>query len=250
MSKTDAVRKRDLVRISLRLTLLQSSWCEGIMQSVGLSYAVAPGLARLFPDTQQRRSVYRHLKEPFNTHPFLVAIVAGAALRMEEQGRPEREIVSFLRSTMGPLAALGDPFFRGALPPFVATTAALAALIAGVWAGIIVALLLFNIIHLGVRVRGVFVGYKEGITVLPRVGRWLSPTRTRLIRTATAFVAGSVMATLALTLSQKVTAPGWAVFAAPLAGLAIAALLTRWRRLDVYAVPVFITAIIIAEVLL
>lgn len=250
MTVTNAVRKRDLLRISLRLTLLQSAWCEGIMQSVGLTYALTPGLMRLFPDIDKRKSVYRQFNEPFNTHPFLVAVVAGATLRMEEQGRSNREIASFLRSTMGPLAALGDPFFHGALPPFVAATSALAALTLGVWAGIVVALVLFNTIHLGIRARGVFVGYKEGMSVLPRVGRWISPARTRLIRIMTAVVAGSAMAAVALSLSPKVTAPDWALFAAPPVGLTIAAFLTKWRSLSVYAVPVFITAIIIAEVLI
>ncbi len=241
------VRKRDLFRISFRLAFLQSTWCEGGMQSVGLVYCLMPGLRRIATDKEElKRAVISH-EEPFNTHPFLVGALAGATLRLTEDGKNSKDINSFLHNTMGPLAAVGDPFFRGALPVFVAVAASLAAILGGALAGIITLLLLFNLVQVFVRVFGVFVGYRESMGMLTRVARWLSPTRSKALKTAAAVLSGALLIIAAIQFSPG--EPQWvpAVFAA--CGILAAFLFTKWERARLYVIPISLALCLTIEVL-
>ncbi|MBW2277779.1 MAG: PTS system mannose/fructose/sorbose family transporter subunit IID, partial [Deltaproteobacteria bacterium] len=125
------IGRLDLLRVGLRLLVLQSAWSEGILQSVGLAYCLVPGLRRIHSTPAELDAAIRRHRTPFNTHPFLAGAIAGAVLRMEADGLPPQQIASFTRDSMGPLGAVGDPFFRGALAPTASLIAALAALLGG-----------------------------------------------------------------------------------------------------------------------
>ncbi len=230
------VRKQDLLRVSLRLAVLQSTWCEGSMQSVGLAYCLLPGLRRLSSTPEDVDRAMQPHQEPFNTHPFLAGAVAGATLRLIEEGKSPKEMSTFLRSTMGPLAAVGDPFFRAALPSFVAVVASLVAMLGGVLAGIITLLVLFNSIHVFVRLSGVFLGYREKYNVLQRVARWLSPTRTKILTTASAVGIGVVLDAAARIYGPA--EPRWVGIVLAVGGVLVALGLTKWKSFGAYAMPV------------
>lgn len=184
------LRTIDLVRISLRLSLLQVTWSEGGMQAVGLSYCLVPGLKRMgLPKDEIKARLARH-REPFSTHPFLASVIAGAILKMNEEERDDREVMSFLRDTMGPLAAVGDPFFLTALPALASAASGLAAILLGPLVGILMMFVLFNSFHLLVRLGGIALGYREGHSVLPRVGGWIGPARTDWLKTMAALLFG------------------------------------------------------------
>ncbi|MCP4604379.1 MAG: PTS mannose/fructose/sorbose transporter family subunit IID [Proteobacteria bacterium] len=242
------VRNRDLIRVSLRLALLQSTWCEGGMQSVGLAYCLVPGLRRLSSSSEDLIQTIRRHGEPFNTHPFLVGAIVGATLRLEEDGRSPEEIASFLRSTMGPLAAVGDPFFRGALPIFVAALASFAAIVGGVLAGILTLLFLFNSIHIFVRLSGVYAGYHETDKVLHKVTRWLNPGRTKILETAAAIATGVVLILAAVKFGPS--EPSWISIVLAAGGVVAAFGFVKWERSQAYAIPVTLAACFILEVLI
>jgi mannose PTS system EIID component len=241
------ITQKALLRVGFRLTLLQSTWFEGGMQNIGLSYCLIPGLRAIYPEPAALRAAIERYQIPFNTHPFLVGVIAGGVLRLEEQHRPEAEIASYMQNGMGILAALGDPFFRSALPTFVAVTACLAAIFGGVLAGIITLLLLFNVVHFVIRFFGVSFGYEEGLDVLKRMATWLSPNRTLRIKTVSAMGVG-------LTLAASVFRFGspnqfvWQGVAASLIGGGLAISLIRWKRLQQYAIPTILVLIILIEV--
>ncbi|MCP4675816.1 MAG: PTS system mannose/fructose/sorbose family transporter subunit IID [Deltaproteobacteria bacterium] len=241
------VRTGDLIRVSMRLTFLQSTWCEGGMQSVGLAYCLMPGLRRIVTDKEELKHAVVSHQEPFNTHPFLVGAIAGATLRLTEDGKNPKEINSFIHNTMGPLAAIGDPFFRGALPVFVAVTASLAAILGGAVAGILTLLLLFNLVQIFVRFFGVFVGYRESMGMLTRVARWLSPTRSKALKTTAAAWAGAVLVFAAAKFGPA--EPWWVPIVFAACGIVAAFLLTKWERSRVYVMPVSLALCLIVEVL-
>ena len=229
------LRVIDLAKVALRLTLLQSTWSEGGMQTVGLAYCLLPARRKLNPAPAELALVMRQHQEPFNTHPFLVGAVAGAMLRLEEEGRAPREIAAFLRATMGPLAAVGDPFFRGALPVFAACLSGLVAIQWGVLAGIITLLITSNSFHFLVRVFGIFAGYREGYNVLNKVTHWLQPSRTELTNHLAAALAGIVLITAVRQFGP--TDPAYSSLLFGAAGVLIAFGLIKWKSLQNYALP-------------
>jgi mannose/fructose/N-acetylgalactosamine-specific phosphotransferase system component IID len=242
--------RKHLMHVGFRLSLLQSTWFEGGMQAIGLSYCLIPGLRVIYPDVDELRAAMERYQAPFNTHPFMAGIIAGCVLRMEEAHTPPEVIMSFARNAMGLLAALGDPFFKSALPTFVSVSACLAAMLGGVVAGVATILIAFNVIHLAVRFIGVSIGYKEGLDVLKRVAGWISPARTALLKRASAVGAGLVLTVAAFRFGNLFESQVWLGIAAAAAGLAIAVVLTVWRKSARFSVPVTLAAVVLAEVLI
>ncbi len=242
------VRKRELLQVSLRLGLLQSTWCDGVMQSVGLAHCMVPALKRLYPTDSEFKLAVQRYKEPFNTHPFVASIVAGAAIRLEAERHPEAVIGTFIRSTMGPLAALGDPFFRGALVPLTAVVASFAAIVGGPIAGILTLLLVFNTVHFAVRFGGVLIGFHEGTEVLSRAARWLSPTRTSVLKKLAAAGAGVILTWEVATFGD--VSHLWTIVAVGLSGLLAAIFLRFWQSSWAFIVLVLLVAGLALEVLL
>jgi mannose/fructose/N-acetylgalactosamine-specific phosphotransferase system component IID len=240
------IRFRDLIQVSLRLTLLQSSWCEGEMQSIGLAHCLLPGLRRFASSKDELNQSLQRRSEPFNTHPFLVGAIAGATLKLEEEHRDNKEIALLLRNTMGPLAAVGDLFFRNALPIFVAVASSLAAIFGGVLAGIITLLVLFNSIHIFVRLSSVFIGFNEGYQVLERIARWLSPARANVLEIAAALGTGVVFMA-GIDMFGLDESP-WVSGAMGTGGLLTALGFMKWRPRLSYVIPTVLAVSIIAEV--
>jgi PTS system mannose-specific IID component len=191
------LRAKEMIQVSLRLSLLQSSWCEGGMQSIGLAYCLVPGLRRLYPDEPDLTRAMKRYKDPFNTHPFLAGVFTGAVLKLEEDRRSPAEIDAFIHGSMGPMAALADPLFAHALPAFVAVAASLAAIFGGPLAGIITLLVAFNTVHFAVRYCGIYMGFKDGDMVMLKFANWLNPKRTRRLKTLAAAGAGVVLVAVA-----------------------------------------------------
>lgn len=153
------MKKTVLFRIFLRSLTIQASFNFYRMQSLGFAFSLLP-LTRQEEDPRRRaESLSRHL-EMFNTHPYLTALVIGSVVRLEEDG--DIEAADHLKkAVMGPYAAIGDPFFWGALRSFSSATAVLLAL-KGVLLAPLALLLLHNPIHLWIRGKGFIEGYRRG----------------------------------------------------------------------------------------
>ncbi len=153
------MKKKVLFRIFLRSLTIQTSFNFYRMQSLGFAFSLLP-LTRQECDPQRRSaSLMRHL-EMFNTHPYLTGLVIGSVVRLEEDG--DTEAADHLKkAVMGPYAAIGDPFFWGALRSFSSVTAVLLALM-GVLLAPLVLLILHNPTHLWVRGKGFIEGYRRG----------------------------------------------------------------------------------------
>jgi PTS system mannose-specific IID component len=224
MSKIRAI---DLLKVNLRLALVQSTWCEGGMQSLGLSYCLLPGLRRIYSSPEKLNQALKRREKPFNTHPFFVGIIAGTVLKIEGERGDTGEATAFSQNAMGPVAALGDPFFLGALPALVAVISSIITMLGGALAGILTFLILFNVVPFFIRLAGVFIGYREGYQVLPKVARWFSPSRTRNARRLAAIGAGVVLVVVARRFGF--IGSSWATSLFGIFGMLVALLLTRWR---------------------
>jgi PTS system mannose-specific IID component len=219
-----------LVRIALRSFLVQAAWNFERMQHLGFCFALLPLARWLYPDPGSPERVHmvrRHL-EFFNTHPFLAAVILGIVARLEADGHGNAAQTCKM-SLMGSYGAIGDSFFWGALRP-VSAIAGLAVAVVWVLAGLpgegtgaalaapLVALLLFNVPHLVVRVGGVVVGARQGIAVVERIARLGLPERTGDLRRAGAALLGVVA--VPLLFGPALVAGHWAMPAAGAAGAA------------------------------
>jgi mannose/fructose/N-acetylgalactosamine-specific phosphotransferase system component IID len=149
---------------------------------------------------------------------------------------------------MGALAAFGDPFFRSALPTFVASVACLAALVGGAVAGIVTLLLLFNAVHFAIRVWGVSVGFREGCAVLMKVAHWFNQTRTHRIKLVASIIMGMVLVAMTMTFGNVSADSFWLVIAAAASCVTSGIILTRWSRLQQLAIPLVILILVLIEV--
>jgi len=153
------MKKTDLFGIFLRSLTIQASFNFYRMQSLGFTFSLLPLTRREGDQKRLSESLARHL-EMFNTHPYLTALVIGSVVKLEEEG--DTAAADYLKkAVMGPYAAIGDPFFWGALRSFSSAAAVLLAL-KGVLLAPLALLVLHNPIHLWVRGKGFIEGYRRG----------------------------------------------------------------------------------------
>lgn len=161
-----------------RLCFLQAAWSYERMQSVGLAAALAGEGRRLAGgDPEAARSfLSRHLGF-FNTNPVAASGLAGALVRLEEEGGAAGDaaaIARFKQVLAGPAAAWGDTLFWATLRPVATALGAAAALAAGAW-GPILYLVGYNAVHFYWRLRLLDEGYARGAAF----GPWLSQSGFR-----------------------------------------------------------------------
>jgi PTS system mannose-specific IID component len=108
---------------------------------------------------EPREFLARQLQR-FNTHPVLTAPIMGAVSRLEEKGKPE-EATHLKETLMAPYAALGDSLFGNSLRPFSAAGSLVFAF-QGALLAPLVYMVLYNPLHLWIRIRGFAAGYKRG----------------------------------------------------------------------------------------
>lgn len=242
------ITKIDLLKVSARLALIQSAWTMTSMQSEGFVFCLVPVLKKLFPDGQKLRRVVNHYHMPINTHPFLVSILAGSILRMEAEHQSQRLIVSFLKNSMSALAALGDSFFHAILA-FSTVVAALVTLLWGSVAGIVTLLVMYNSVHLTIRLSGIFIGFKKGDSTIADLGRWIDSDKTKLLRTLTGVVGGFL---LSMVFYQRLGTAFPTIWVLPIAcvTIAFAFVLNLKRAVWVYVLPAFLLFTLILEVVI
>lgn len=155
--------RRDLWSVALGVLAIQAAFSTERRQGLGVAAALSP-LRRLFAAEDGGRFLRRHA-ESFNTNPAFAGPLLGAVARLEERaaggdvpaGEHARKVKSALEA---PFAALGDAYLWNALRPALVLWGGLLAWTAGFW-GPVLFLVLYNGVHLGIRVGGVFWGYRQ-----------------------------------------------------------------------------------------
>jgi PTS system mannose-specific IID component len=210
-----------LARVFWRCLFLQAAWNRRGMQNLGFAYAIEPALRALYPEEARREeALTRHLRF-FNCHPYMAAAIVGGAIHHEERvaagAEPGAQPLQYKQTLQGPLAAVGDGFFWTALRPFFGALAALGALLAGAPA-IVAAVVVYNSIHLALRIRLFRAGYEKGDAVVAEIARLGLPVAADRLRAIGAVLCGVAAA---VVVARSAALPGAASGA--LAALAAAA---------------------------
>jgi mannose/fructose/N-acetylgalactosamine-specific phosphotransferase system component IID len=173
------------------------------MQGAGVGFALIPVLRRLYAgdDESLARALGRH-SGFYNGHPYLSTLAIAAIARMEAEGVSAEEVDRFKQAVVSPLGGLGDRLVWARWRPLSIVIAAVLFLSGAAWwvaSGAF--LVLYNALHLGLRVWGLRVGWRRGLDV----GRSLvaSPLRRLPDRLTIplALLSGAVLPLLALQLS-------------------------------------------------
>jgi PTS system mannose-specific IID component len=214
------IRFRTRAHVFWRCLFLQAAWNRRGMQNLGFAYAIEPALDALYTDPARREeALARHLGF-FNCHPYMAAAIIGGAIHHEERvaagEEPGAAPLSYKATLQGPLAAVGDGFFWTALRPFFGAMAALGALLAG-WPAVVGALLLYNLLHIGLRALLFRAGYRQGDAVVGLIARLSLPRLADRLREAGVALCGAAAAVVALRAGGVVLGSGVA------AGLVVAA---------------------------
>jgi mannose PTS system EIID component len=226
------VAPRTLARVFWRCLFLQAAWNRRGMQNLGFAYAIDPALRALYPDPARREEALgRHLGF-FNCHPYMAAAIVGGAIHHEERvaagAEPGAQPLRYKQTLQGPLAAIGDGFFWTALRPFFGAVAALGALAVG-WPAIVGALVVYNAIHLVLRVGLFRAGYLKGDAIVGDIAKLGLPLAADRLRAAGAALCGVAAAVIAVR-GAALAGAGAGLFVA-LAAVAGYAALSRGARL-------------------
>lgn len=151
----------------LRSLLLQGSFNYRNLIGTGFAFVMLPALRHLYRGrTQEFFAALRRHQQPFNSHPYLVGVAAGAVTRMETDGAAPEVIERFKSALRGPLGSLGDGLFWAGLRPLCLLLALLLLFLgAPWWAAVLAFLLPYNIGHLAVRSWAFRAGFEHGVGV-------------------------------------------------------------------------------------
>ena len=181
-SESQTLDKKTLNKMAWRSMFLQASFNYERMQAGGWLYSILPGLQKIHKNKQDLYTYMKHNLEFFNCHPFLITFVMGIILSLEQKKADVQTIRSLRVAAMGPLGGIGDAIFWFTLLPIAAGVGANLAL-EGSIAGPIIFLLMFNIVHLGLRFWLMHWSYKtgvEGITKLTKNAKEFTRSATVL----------------------------------------------------------------------
>jgi PTS system mannose-specific IID component len=187
-----------LLRLTLRCVLFQSSWNYKQFQGLGWCVVLLSGLKTIYSSEELPTAVKRYLNY-FNTNTFLAPAVAASTLALEVEAKNGHKVPMpapvYAEAVMAPVAAVGDALFWGGLRPFVCCLAvALGAL--GVWWAPFLLLGLFNLPAFVVRLGGTWVGYRQKADVVALIQRSHLADIALVLKRITVLVLGGVCAIL------------------------------------------------------
>jgi PTS system mannose-specific IID component len=182
------MKKGDLAGVFLRSLFIQSSWSFRGMQNVGFAYSLIP-LVRSGEGRKENSGILARHMRPFSSHPYLAGAIIASVVRLEEESDDSRGCPDAVRrkeALMAPYAAVGDPFFWGGLRPFSSVAGVILAL-----EGLVIAplffLLVYNSIHMWIRLQGFIEGYQDGKGGIGFLGRIALPYKTKRLKWFTTF---------------------------------------------------------------
>ena len=122
---------------------------------------------------------------------------------------------------------MGDGFFWTALRPFFGALAALGALLAG-WRAVVAAVVLYNLVHFGLRAALFRAGYRRGDAVVGLIARLDLPAAAGWLRAAGVALCGAAVGVLARRAGVHLAGAG---LTAPLvvSAAALAGYLALWK---------------------
>jgi PTS system mannose-specific IID component len=162
----------------LRSFLIQGSWNYRTLLGTGVAWALLPVLGRGTNGAGKPPWIPRQAAS-FNAHPYLTPVALGSLARVEADRADPDHIRRFRDALRGPLGSLGDGFIWGVWRPLCLVASILAGILgAPPLMSILGFLVVYNTVHIALRVWGVGVGLDRGFAVADGLRRLDVPRRT------------------------------------------------------------------------
>jgi mannose PTS system EIID component len=175
----------------LRLLAVQAAWTYERMAGIGVAHAAAPLLREHLAgkSSAERHAAIARSAEFFNSHPYLAGVAVGAVVRAERDEVPGATIIRLRTALSGPLGAMGDQLIWAGQVPALMGLALAATPWIGAWA-VLMAVVIHNVLRLGVTAWGLDLGLREGIAVGAALQRSWLPQRAEDAQRLAAFAVG------------------------------------------------------------
>jgi mannose PTS system EIID component len=226
----------------LRSFTVQGSWNYETLIGAGFAYTLLPALRYIHGSNGANldEAVLRHA-DLFNSHPYLATVAIGAVSRLEAERIDPAVVQRFKTALRGSLGSLGDRLVWTAWRP-MAVLLGLCLLLAGAvwWVAVAVFLVVYNLLHVPLRILGLQMGAAAGLDVgrvlrdapLQAVIEWSSRAACFLVGMTVVFAAAPAADALvpgavtlgAILLGSQLGIRTRRVLVAALAGLAALAL--------------------------
>lgn len=159
--------KRGMFATWARTLIVQASWNYDRMVGIGVAYAMEPLLRDLpgGPTNGRYTAALKRVAGFFNAHPYLTGMAAGALARVEYDGVPDAQADRLRRALIGPLGSIGDQLIWAAWLPLSVAVGLMVAVLGSVTAGVVSFLIMYNVVHLGLRSWGLIAGWRSGVGV-------------------------------------------------------------------------------------
>ena len=190
---------KNLFACFLRTYLMGVAFNTRGLQSIGLAYAMDPGLRAFYRDQQHLRQARQRYLAIYNTHPWWNPLLVGYFLFLESHicnGTLSVQAIDRIKATTTyTLSAIGDSLFGGSLMVFWSLSEA-AFLIQGML-GLALAWLLGPLLALQVFKLGTFwLGWKKGLALLQRLRKMHLMAWAERIKVANALLIALIWAIL------------------------------------------------------
>lgn len=227
-------RRREAARLLVRSLFVQGSINERTLIGSGFSWALLPPSRSTGREGTEAEAVVPGPEESFNSHPYLTPLALGATARARAEGMPSTELRSFLTALRSPLGSLGDRLIWSTWRPLCLLGALLGIVLGAPPAPVVAGVfLVYNGLHIFLRVWGLRVGLAHGAEVAPALGAARLPARSERLAALGVLILG-VLAGLAVVHALGHGAPGgvWAGAGALLllAGIRGGAAIRPWTR--------------------
>jgi mannose PTS system EIID component len=155
------------LRMLLRSFAVQGSWNYETLIGAGFGFTILPALRHVYRDRPAvlEQALARHT-ELFNSHPYFATVAAGAVAKLEADGVDPAVIHRFKTALRGSLGSMGDRLVWSAWRP-MSVLLGIVLLLAGAdwWIAVGAFLLVYNILHVALRVVGLRIGTTAGLEV-------------------------------------------------------------------------------------
>ena len=227
-------RWREAARLLVRSFFVQGSINERTLIGSGFAWALLPRSRSAGREGTEAEAVVPGPEESFNSHPYLTPLALGAAARARAEGMPPTDLGRFFAALRSPLGSLGDQLVWSTWRPLCLLGALLGLLLGAPPAPVVAGVLLvYNGLHIFLRVWGLRVGLVHGTDVAPALGAARLPARSERLAALGILILG-VLAGMAVVHALGSGASGgvWAGAGAllVLAGIRGGAAIRPWAR--------------------
>lgn len=105
------LRLKDKIVLFFRSFFLQAAFNFEGYQNIGFLYSISYSIKKYIKDVDKLKLIFKRHLDIFNTQPYMSGFVIGNVVRMEIDGRDEKDIVNVKQSLACTYASIGDRIF-------------------------------------------------------------------------------------------------------------------------------------------